>query len=1442
MARIQKKFNNLYAGMGKSEPSWFMGFTKDLLTDELQFTQEADIMNRPGAGSIAAGLPADSIHHGDYIWHVKGNLLVKYDKSNGTGAASKIDGSSNLSMISIVKTANAQHIMILTDVPADGVCVVSGHSLEELEGSDLGDVKEFNTIEVTIPNNAGYFPQSDYPILGPNSMVDHSGNLSSYDGMELEHTLVDNFIVTDVKSLGEDHFAWQITSSNRSDFALNECVIFETKGNPLDPWGIAPEDNGGVGTLPVFTPIEWFGSSRPVVNYGRNNEGDAYSWEYCTNQDTLNAATDKTSLSSGGIPQPLTGRTFDGYAASSGNALDGRGLIRHLKIHACKIPVNTFPMPFQMYHDSSYSTMAFTGTTLGQYWGDVGQSGASLSSTTYIDDLDGRRVHSFNVSNIKGGYSVTGDTYNSSPSYNASKYNDWHEEAFRVNLYGTSFTHTPDINMTDSKTSAYNNFTELAGTLEQSLSLKSNLYSGADQAIDALKRSGQVGIYRNTLEATENTLEEDISEPSGAIHPNNIGNQLGYYPGDTNNDWPSEMNYDWQEGVHKDNFFERLDRKLWFHGEARVSYPKKALSVDQSSSVDDEDDGTRPKRLFVSCRPKDADTGSSNSWIKYKGEMLLECGIVAESSNAYGHTLGDTTEDYNPNQLDSSTVNATMHCNWEEYSSDNMLLFQIGSKSNGHIVNTAIIESDNIDEDMSIFDHLSNSDGEGYRRLPERIYDGVLNYGSNEYQQTTSPIYAILEENEDKFTAKHALSKGMLLEHLSWDDNEIDRDAFAYGIISDYSTYMSDLLPLSGRDVRNLYGEEFEVPIPNTEPWGHNNLGVSIPIRDHAFWAYYGTSDHPFYTMGFVPTNASAIVVDEFTVNGITVPSVTQLYELNFTDDNGNNEGQNLFADENAYIIDQAAESANLSFWSTSHDLYPLNPVNQLTGVLEVSATRVSDVNTTQAVYNTAFVKMSITKHVGTENNFLQDFSVDYKYTLVYDNNQETPLSLQTESGDDDTDDVSHFEINFEYFHETMSNRITHINLYRKYNKSDGTGDAEYKLIFSKKLRPFGQHVINSDGNPVFTFYDYNKEGPSYSSINGVSESYFNLSLNYNLSASIDNYLFVTQARVPGLSDDFETYIFRSLPKRFSQFNWAVDYQSLQEAPIAMVAFNARIFVFTKSRILRINPYTLDIEDDYEGVSCMNKDSVAVTEFGMCFADRDNIYLHDGVKPTIISAVITSTNYFHHLTNSKPGGWRDRIKTNVHVAYSPKQTSFLIFFSTMDGNWCWAYNVSTRRWDLLTSPGKVKGTFLSPSNEVLLVLETTDAANNGYTNFSSFCSSPTGDRKNWTWYSKAITAGRDIVDKRFNNLKVLYSKGNSANSSSSETSPIKDNIKLGWEGVGTLVAPTSSKDTVLSDETRLIKCLSNIKNFRSLNVALSDMPGDVAVDSLGVIFRPRKVK
>jgi len=100
-------------------------------------------------------------------------------------------------------------------------------------------------------------------------------------------------------------------------------------------------------------------------------------------------------------------------------------------------------------------------------------------------------------------------------------------------------------------------------------------------------------------------------------------------------------------------------------------------------------------------------------------------------------------------------------------------------------------------------------------------------------------------------------------------------------------------------------------------------------------------------------------------------------------------------------------------------------------------------------------------------------------------------------------------------------------------------------------------------------------------------------------------------------------------------FNYADDFVIMPEEPIAMVFFHSRLYVWGQRKLYKVDPHNLVIEDEYDGISILNKNAFVKTEYGLCFMDANNIYIHDGNTPhpigdDILYATDTNVVYESH--------------------------------------------------------------------------------------------------------------------------------------------------------------------------------------------------------------------
>jgi hypothetical protein len=378
----------------------------------------------------------------------------------------------------------------------------------------------------------------------------------------------------------------------------------------------------------------------------------------------------------------------------------------------------------------------------------------------------------------------------------------------------------------------------------------------------------------------------------------------------------------------------------------------------------------------------------------------------------------------------------------------------------------------------------------------------------------------------------------------------------------------------------------------------------------------------------------------------------------------------------------------------------------------------------------------------GTE--FKNGDNVKYKISLLYDGYQESPLSSffydKTMSADKSSQDVT-LNITQDF---VFNPRVTHINVYRKNNDND-----LYRLV--KEVPLESKLWKNVSGVNKFTFKD-SKRFASYSALTGINEENTDTSLNYSISAQINDELFVGLAWHKEVEDDVAKYIYKSKPGNFSQFDYKKDFLVLPAIPTALASFNGKIYAFDRNNTYVINPQQMFIEDTFEGVGCLSQDAFVVTEFGMCFADSNNIYLHNGSAAQPIGNNILDVSTYEGWTI----GWQkaaayseDTVGIDPFVFYDGPTNSFVCFVHGSCDHNCnpnvsraWVYSISRNRWDYWEAP-KTKKAIQGMDGDIII------SDGNLIYNYRD-----NSTKRDWRWLSKKLSLTKQTGTKRFHKLNL----------------------------------------------------------------------------------------
>ena len=412
----------------------------------------------------------------------------------------------------------------------------------------------------------------------------------------------------------------------------------------------------------------------------------------------------------------------------------------------------------------------------------------------------------------------------------------------------------------------------------------------------------------------------------------------------------------------------------------------------------------------------------------------------------------------------------------------------------------------------------------------------------------------------------------------------------------------------------------------------------------------------------------------------------------------------------------------------------------------------------------------------GDTGEFPANTNIRYKISVLYDGYQESPLSTFFWDKDVGGTAQSTMEVKVSIADpEVFSPRATHLVLYRRVSSN-----TLFRMV---KQIPLDEGWVYLNGLYTYTFLDDHRTG-SYEALTGMSEDTEITHLNYSLSCEINDELFAADCYTDVIEKgDARRYIFKSKPGNYSQFDLKKDYLILKTIPTALVSFNGRVYAFDRSNTYKINPDSMVIEDIYEGVGCLSQNAVAISEFGMCFADSNNVYLHDGNTPIQIANNILNIST---LEGFKVGYQKAVENTEAYpnnekpkVFYDGEANSFVVFLIGTCTQTClstvsraYAYNLARKRWDYWEAP-LCKQARSGQDSDILI----TDNKN-----LYKYKGSDS-DYRSWEFRTKHLSLAQLGNNKRFHRLKVFGAPNISDDNVTTASDPLNDNIVVLVDGV-----------------------------------------------------------
>ena len=496
---------------------------------------------------------------------------------------------------------------------------------------------------------------------------------------------------------------------------------------------------------------------------------------------------------------------------------------------------------------------------------------------------------------------------------------------------------------------------------------------------------------------------------------------------------------------------------------------------------------------------------------------------------------------------------------------------------------------------------------------------------------------------------------------------------------------------------------------------------------------------------------------------------------------------------------------------------------------------------------------------ISTGGTLKKNYKYFYKLTFVYDGYQESPLGddLQVETtyaSSDYTDgilnstaeaiDANTVSINIDANIDSSSidKRITSVKLYRAENPDTTKQIPEgfYRLVEEKSLEDGWGSTSISGSKPTlstsvkkYTFNDVGNSFQNFEANTGISEVIDSYNIKYKCSTQLNNTHFVGNCTT-GLDSSLlgSNYIAKSKPYNFDQFNVLTDVLQVSGTVVAMASFAGRIFAFSETKVFKIEPNNLFIEDTWEGMGTFNQKSVFVSDYGMCWCDKNNIYLWDGRQvKTIGDAILKgdSTNSWQEGSLVYTPATDSAASMEPQVFWDPERKAFLIMFtSDTDYRKIWAYSVAKNRWDLwdMGDGAQVQSFVHGPSGEVFYVKY-------GSRNLFWLNGHAT-TRKPLSWHSKKLTMGMDTQVKLFKKVRITGFDG------------VDENVLNSDVNVSFLTAagnPENSNEFSDGTTQSVYSLSTSAAKSEWLKVKIDAAENDnLQIDSIGIIYRRRPIR
>jgi hypothetical protein len=344
-----------------------------------------------------------------------------------------------------------------------------------------------------------------------------------------------------------------------------------------------------------------------------------------------------------------------------------------------------------------------------------------------------------------------------------------------------------------------------------------------------------------------------------------------------------------------------------------------------------------------------------------------------------------------------------------------------------------------------------------------------------------------------------------------------------------------------------------------------------------------------------------------------------------------------------------------------------------------------------------------------------------------------------------------------------INTRVTAVDVFRAESTStDSNPTTQYRLVITADIR--SGWALEASGawttRRRYSFYDTGNYGVSYETEYGIPETLPNNRMDYAVSCLGAGYLFVTQGYnselevTSGNVSLIQNIIYRSKRNAPDTFDWSNDFLVLPVRTVALHYFKGYLYAFDNSTMFVIDPENLVLVGRYDGYGVTNSLAVTSNESAMFFANKDNIFMHDGKSPIVISEPINQVGTLisgvtSHRTLATTSSMI--ISMTIMAKYNCLVVAYLKALS--GSSECFVFDLNKKAWYywLLEAVTGIEYNQATIKRSIF-----NDYLGNLYLSVSGGIAKICGDTagKVATWYSKLIDLGDQTTLKKI--YKVIF--------------------------------------------------------------------------------------